>query len=160
VQIRKRAWVYLIVGPLPQAVGYVGGPLALARLGAKRGWRSGAPQSANLLGLVPLAAGAGMLGAAILSHYQSAPDEVSLTIVPDYLATGGAYQLTRNPMYVGGGLMQVGWTVLLGSVPVGLTTIAYLIGIDRLGIPFEERLLHRRFGELYDRYRAGVPRWL
>lgn len=158
--MRKRAWVYVVVGPLPQAVGYVGGPLVLARLGVKHGWRSGRPQRGNVLGLVPLAAGAGLLGAAILSHYRSAPEEVRLSVVPEYLATGGAYRLTRNPMYVGGALMQVGWAILLGSVPVSLTAIAYVVGMDRFGIPFEERLLHGHFETAYDRYTERVPRWL
>ncbi len=160
MRIRKRPWVYVVIGPLPQALGYVGGPLALARLGSYRGWRGGRPQRANLLGLVPLTAGAGVLAAAIASHYTAAPDEVSLSVVPEYLATGGAYAATRNPMYLGGALMQAGWAILLGSVPVGVTAVAYLIGMDRLGIPFEERLLHQRFGESYDGYRDRVPRWL
>jgi protein-S-isoprenylcysteine O-methyltransferase Ste14 len=107
-----------------------------------------------------LTAGSGLLAAAIASHYRAAPDEVSLSVVPEYLATGGAYAMTRNPMYVGGALMQAGWAILLGSFPVGVTAIAYLIGMDRLGIPFEERLLQRRFGESYDGYKARVPRWL
>lgn len=160
MRIRKRPWVYVLVGPVPQAVGYVGGPLALARLGSYRGWRAGRPGRANLVGLVPLTAGTALLAAAIASHYSAAPDEVSLSVVPEYLATGGAYALTRDPMYVGGALMQAGWAILLGSIPVGITTVAYVIGMDRLGIPFEERLLHRRFGESYDSYQARVPRWL
>ncbi len=160
VRVRKRAWVYLLIGPLPQAVGYVGGPLALARLGELRGWRGGTPRFANLIGLGPLTAGAAVLGAAIMSHYKAAPDQVSLAIVPEYLATGGAYQRSRNPMYVGGALMQIGWTILLGSVPVGLTTIVYVFGMNRFGIPFEERLLSERFGSSYDAYKRRVPRWL
>ena len=68
--------------------------------------------------------------------------------------------MTRNPMYVGGALMQAGWATSWAASRWGVTAIAYLIGMDRLGIPFEERLLHSRFGESYDGYTARVPRWL
>lgn len=160
MRTHKRAWVYALVGPLPQAIGYVGLPLAISRLGTTRGWHGGRPRLTNLLGLLPLATGAGVLGWAVISHYRAAPDDMELTVVPTYLATGGAYRLTRNPMYIGGALMQTGWALLLGSLPVGLTTVAYMIGMDRYGIPFEERLLHDRFGPSYDTYARDVPRWL
>lgn len=160
MRIRKRAWVCALVGPLPQAIGSVGLPLGISRLGRIRGWQGGRPGPVNLLGLLPLTAGAGVLGWAVMSHYRAAPDDMELTVVPTYLATGGAYRLTRNPMYVGGALMQTGWALLLGSLPAGLTTVAYMIGMDRCGIPFEERLLHDRFGRSYDAYARAVPRWL
>lgn len=160
MRIRKRAWVYALVGPLPQAIGYIGLPLAISRLGRIRGWHGASPRPTNLLGLLPLAAGAGVLGWAVISHYRAAPDDMEVTVVPTYLATDGAYRLTRNPMYIGGALMQIGWASLLGSLPVGLTTVAYMIGMDRCGIPFEERLLHDRFGPTYDSYARCVPRWL
>lgn len=85
---------------------------------------------------------------------------MKLSIVPEYLATDGVYRVTRNPMYLGGASMQVGWAILLGSYPVALTCLAYVVGLDRLGIPFEERMLHRRFGVSYDTYRDSVPRWM
>jgi len=101
-----------------------------------------------------------LLAWAIGSHYRAAPEQAELTLVPTYLVDGGAYALTRNPMYVGGASMLFGWVVLLGSVPVALAAVAYIVGMDRAGIPFEERLLHVRFGDSYDRYRDNVPRWL
>jgi protein-S-isoprenylcysteine O-methyltransferase Ste14 len=104
--------------------------------------------------------GAGWLGWAIVSHYDAAPDEAKLTIVPTYLARGGAYAMTRNPMYVGGATMLAGWSLLLGSLPVAGATLAYVAGLSTAGVPFEERLLLDRFGESYDAYRRAVPRWL
>ena len=158
--MRKRAWVFALVGPLPQALGYVAGPLALARAGRRRGWRDRRPGPANRIGLLPLLAGATVMAAAIRSHYRAAPEVASLSVVPSYLAQDGIYAITRNPMYLGGALMQLGWSILLGSLPVAGVGVTYVLGMDRLGIPFEERLLHERFGPAYDSYRARVPRWL
>ena len=148
------------VASLTQVAGYVGGPLAISRLGRRHGWRNGRPGPANLLGLVPLAAGAAVVTWAIVSHYDTAPDEWRVTVVPEYLVSGGAYRVTRNPMYVGGTMMQLGWGLLLGSGPVLAAGAIFVTGMDRVGIPFEERLLHKRFGASYDAYREQVPRWL
>jgi protein-S-isoprenylcysteine O-methyltransferase Ste14 len=97
---------------------------------------------------------------AITSHWETAPAVGRVTVLPDYLVRGGAYRVTRNPMYVGGATMQLGWAILLGSVPVLTALTAFVAGMDRLGMPFEERMLHDRFGASYDEYRDEVPRWL
>lgn len=160
MEIRKRAWVFAVLGPLPQAAGYIGGPIALSGRGRRHGWRDGRPGALNRLGGLPLIVGASVLGAAIVSHYRAAPEAARVTVVPSYLATGGIYRMTRNPMYLGGALMQAGWAVFFGSVPVGVALVLYVVGIDRVGIPFEERLLHDRFGLSYDTYRRQVPKWI
>jgi hypothetical protein len=158
MEIRKRKLVYAIFGPLSQALGYVGGPLAIARRDRRRGWRDGRLRPANLWGLVPLAGGAAMLGWAISSHYEAAPKQAKLTVVPTYLARGGAYAHTRNPMYLGGAAMQIGWSVLVGSTRLAGAAGAYVLAMQVLGVPFEERLLERRFGDSYASYKQSVPR--
>ena len=158
--MRKRKTTYALLGPLPHAIVYVGAPLAVSRLGRHHGWENGRPGAANVLGLVPLAAGAAMLAWAIVSHYQTAPDEAKVTVVPTYLVKGGAYAVTRNPMYVSGAAMHAGWAVFLGSVPVAATCAVYIAGMASAGVPFEEGLLHQKFGASYDAYRTQVPRWL
>src|SRR5436853_5477150 len=50
VRLRKRKVVY-VLGSLPQVLGYVGGPLALSRLGRRHGWPPGRPGPANRLAL-------------------------------------------------------------------------------------------------------------
>ena len=160
MELRKRKLTYVVLGPLPQVAGYVAAPLLLARDGKRHGWRGGRPSAINLAGVGPLIAGAAMLGWAIASHYQEAPKSAPLTVVPTYLAERGAYSVTRNPMYVGGAAMQVGWSVLLGSTRLAMIAIGYLAAMDLFGVPFEERLLERRFGYSYIVYKRHVPRWL
>ena len=160
MRIRKRGWLFALIGPVPQAVGYVGGPLAISRLGRRHGWRHHRPSAGNLAGLAPLVVGAGVIGAAIAGHEDTAPEDMKLAVVPEYLVTTGIYGRTRNPMYLGGALMQTGWAILLGSLPVAGACAAFLLCLDRLGIPFEERLLVARHGAAYDEYRRRVPRWL
>ena len=47
-----------------------------------------------------------------------------------------------------------------GRLVIGISAGSSAHDYEAVGIPFEERLLRRRFGESYDRYRRSVPRWL
>ena len=158
--MKKRRATFAILGPLPQALGYIGGPLALSRRARRHGWSEDRPGPLNLAGAIPIVVGAAFVGAAIVAHYRAAPDEAPVSLVPDYLVKGGVYSVTRNPMYVGGALMQAGWAAFFGSVPNAAALAVYVSGLNFAGIPFEERLLRRKFGASYDEYRRRVPRWI
>ena len=159
-RVRKRKLVYAVVGPAPHLLVYAAVPIAIGRRGRRHGWSNGRPGALNWLGSIPVALGAGILGWAIASHYRAAPDEAELAVVPTYLARGGAYARTRNPMYLGGATMQAGWSIVFGSVPLAAITAGYVSAMSAVAVPFEERLLRRKFGASYDRYRQSVPRWL
>lgn len=76
------------------------------------------------------------------------------------LVTGGAYRLTRNPMYVGLTLTYVGVAAIQGQIwPILLLPLLELY-VDRIVIPVEEMRLRETFGAAYERYCAGVPRWI
>lgn len=169
MRLRKRKASYAVTS-MAELVLYNGGPLILSGVGRRHGWDSG-PGPANLLGLLPIAGGAALLVWAVVSHYSTAPEEADVdlarlakgdfgVLVPEYLVRSGAYNVTRNPMYLGGGLGMIGWAALFGSVPIGAVALVFLAGVDRVGIPFEERLLRRKFGESYDVYCAHVARWI
>ncbi len=97
---------------------FVGVPLELSRLDKRHGWSDGRPGPVNLVGLLPLGAGAALLLWAMSSHYRAAPQGWEIRIAPDYLLRGGPYRYSRNPMYVGEAAIWAGWAVLLGSPPV------------------------------------------
>ena len=151
---------YLVLGPLPHLAGYVGGPLRVSRKGRRRGWTKGRPGRANVLGLIPVGAGAAFIAWAALGHYRKSPDEARLTPTPDYLVTEGPYAITRNPMYVGGAAMWAGWSLFFGNLRVAASGLGWFLAINRWGIPFEERMLQRKFGDTYEDYRRRVPRWI
>jgi protein-S-isoprenylcysteine O-methyltransferase Ste14 len=81
------------------------------------------------------------------------------TSTPEIIG-GGAYRLSRNPMYVGMSLFQAGigvaaangWILLL--VPVSMAVV------HATAIRHEEAYLERKFGETYLAYRRSVRRWL
>jgi len=154
----SRAVTFLLQGSVIPAI-FVGVPLSLSRMGRRHGWSAGRPGPANLAGVLPLGAGAGLMVWAMSSHYRAAPQGWELAPTPDYLLAGGAYQLSRNPMYVGEAAIWAGWAVLFGSLPVA-TGLAVLTAVQSGAIRMEERMLHQRWGDSYDEYRARVPRWV
>lgn len=76
------------------------------------------------------------------------------------LVTSGIYRFTRNPMYVGMGLLLLAWAVWLSSLAALPGPLVFVAYITRWQIRPEERVLQRIFGDDYTRYRARVRRWL
>jgi protein-S-isoprenylcysteine O-methyltransferase Ste14 len=138
---------------------FVGAPVALSELGKRHGWSAGRPGAANLVGVIPLGAGATLLVWAISSHYRNAPQGWKISFAQDYLLESGPYRFSRNPMYVGEAAIWTGWAILFGSVPVA-TGLLVIAGVQAVSVRVEERALKRRWGAAYDAYRERVPRWI
>ena len=155
---RKLA-AYVGIGWVPHALGYVALPLLVARRADGKGWRSRIGRR-SIVGLPCLAAGVGFIGSALASHYRASPDEPQLVVRPDYLATTGAYAISRNPLYLGGAFMWTGWAVVLASKAVVIAGTALFSFLAFVGVPYEERMLRRRLGPAYVAYTHDVPRWL
>ncbi|MDP3958305.1 MAG: methyltransferase [bacterium] len=72
----------------------------------------------------------------------------------------GPYRFTRNPTYVGLSLLTLGFALVMNSLLV-LLGVLVSFHIVHLGIvKREERLLAKKYGEDYERYRSKVRPWL
>lgn len=78
---------------------------------------------------------------------------------PRRLVTAGPYAISRNPMYVGWGLVHLGVAMNVGSVWI-LGTIAPAAVMLHRQVLREERQLHGLFGEGFLRRCATVPRYV
>lgn len=76
------------------------------------------------------------------------------------LVTSGVFRWTRNPMYLGLALALLGWAAFLAHPLAALGVPVFVVWMSRWQIPHEERALAALFGAEFDRYRAGVRRWL
>ena len=76
------------------------------------------------------------------------------------LVTGGIYQFTRNPMYVGVALVLLGVSVWLWWWPALLGPVAFIGYISRFQVRPEERALADKFGAEYQAYCERVRRWV
>src|SRR5580704_12492148 len=159
-------WLALALAPVVWLVAlpavHAGIPWALSHLGPRYGWADGGPSGWNLLGCVPVAVGAVLLAWIMvfgLSRYRELPERVPTDWSPAFLMTGGPYAISRHPMYIGELALWLGWAILYGSIPVliGFVVLAAVVGFLA---PREERALEAKFGEVYRRYKARVPRWV
>ena len=78
---------------------------------------------------------------------------------PQSLVTSGPYAVSRNPMYVGWGLLQLGIGVITRSGWV-LATLPFVGVAVHHGVLQEERRLEETFGDEYRRYVAKVGRYV
>ncbi len=76
------------------------------------------------------------------------------------IATDGPFALTRNPIYLGFALMQVGVGLWTDRLAVVLMVIPAIVATNNLVIAREEAYLARKFGTPYEDYLTRVRRWL
>jgi len=79
---------------------------------------------------------------------------------PSTLVAGGAFRLTRNPMYLGMALILAGTAVALGGLVALSCPLMFMVAVDRWFIRTEEANAEAAFGAAYVAYRRKVRRWL
>jgi protein-S-isoprenylcysteine O-methyltransferase Ste14 len=119
------------------------GPLALPAPGYVR----------HLIGW-PLAAA----GARLIERSWTAAMQVDLAH-PARLVTGGPYAVSRNPMYIGWAVLQLGAGLVRGSGWM-IVAVPVAAAMVHRGVRREERTLDDAFGDEFRRYRATVPRYV
>jgi protein-S-isoprenylcysteine O-methyltransferase Ste14 len=72
----------------------------------------------------------------------------------------GPYRFTRNPMYLGITLMQVGIGLAVNNLWICLLAAPALFVVHFIAVLPEERYLSEKFGENYKAYLAKVRRYL
>jgi protein-S-isoprenylcysteine O-methyltransferase Ste14 len=79
---------------------------------------------------------------------------------PVKFIAAGPYKYVRNPMYIGGFILLIGFGFFHYSISI-LVLSLILIFLFHLFVVFvEERGLLMRFGESYIEYKKSVNRWL
>ncbi len=76
------------------------------------------------------------------------------------IVESGPYRVTRNPIYLGMFLGQVGLAVAFNSLWLYVTLVPFALVIRYGVVAREEAYLERKFGDVYRAYRARVRRWL
>ena len=111
------------------------------------------------MGILLMALGLGIGGAAFATFKRSGTP-VRPGAEPTHFVTTGPYRITRNPMYLGLLTFLIGWFFVSESPYFLIPPVLFFLAINFLLIPFEERLLVDRFGEVYEGYRKRVRRWI
>lgn len=124
---------------------------------AGHGWSGVSRVAATAVGLTMLALGVAMLVTAAVALGGA------LTPFPAPKRDGdvvdrGVYRLVRHPMYGGGLLLALGWTILFASVVSLVFTTLLAVFLDLKSRREERWLVERLDG--YEAYRRATPRRL
>jgi protein-S-isoprenylcysteine O-methyltransferase Ste14 len=117
------------------------------------------PSPWNLAGLLPIAFGV-WINLAADRAIHAARTTVKPEEQPAALITTGAFAISRNPMYLGFAAILAGAAIMLGVCTPGLMVIVFIVLMEVLFIPVEQRNLERVFGPAWQDYRRRVRRCL
>jgi len=133
----------------------------LAGIGIDRIWPLSMPlglhgplYSGIILALVLVLAGLCMF------EFHKAGTDVRPDRPDSVLITSGPYCHSRNPLYIGLTLVQVGAAMWFNNAWVLAMTAVSVAVISRYAIRREERYLERLFGTAYLDYKQRVRRWI
>ena len=80
--------------------------------------------------------------------------------IPSTLIVSGPFSLSRHPMYLGMSLTLFGEAIILGSLASFLIPILFIILIEKLFIPTEEKTLITWFPKEYSDYQKRKRKWI
>lgn len=115
----------------------------------------------RIVGGLLAGASLGLMGASVLAFRRA--DTTLNPHEPDQataLVQTGVFGVTRNPIYLGMAGILLGHAIGRRSWPAGLPIALFLLVMDRIQIPAEERALAEKFGSEFEGYARRVPRWL
>jgi protein-S-isoprenylcysteine O-methyltransferase Ste14 len=75
------------------------------------------------------------------------------------IATAGPYSVSRNPLYMGMILLNIGIGCIVNSLWIFFLSAGLAAALQKGVIEPEETYLEKKFGDKYLRYKARVPRW-
>jgi len=72
----------------------------------------------------------------------------------------GPYKYVRNPMYIGGLILLIGFGLYERSISILLLTLPLFLLVHSFVVFYEEPTLTRKFGSSYQEYSRAVCRWI
>lgn len=104
------------------------------------------------------------LGAALLVWAKAAFDRRRTPLEPwkatKAIVDDGPFRFSRNPVYIGFAVIQLGIGVWYDALAVVLLTLVPVVMTATMIVPREEAYLRRKFGAEYEAYCSRVGRWV
>src|SRR5262245_22535075 len=111
-------------------------------------------------GLVPLAAGIGLLLWCVRNFYVAGEGTLAPWDPPRHLVVVGPYRVSRNPMYLAVDLILIGWAIGFRSRWLLLYALVMMVAFHLRVVLHEEPFLARTHRQEWPRYMERVPGWL
>jgi protein-S-isoprenylcysteine O-methyltransferase Ste14 len=77
----------------------------------------------------------------------------------EFVATG-PYLYVRNPMYIGGLILLIGFGLYRHSITILIFSVVYMIIFHLFVVYYEEPTLGKQFGKSYEDYKRKTNRWI
>jgi len=113
----------------------------------------------NYLGIILIIFG-GIINLWTDSFFKKKKTTVKPQEMPSCLIESGPFKISRHPMYFGMVSILFGMAIFLGSMITFVFPIIFIIIIEKLFIPVEEKNLEKKFGNKYINYKKSVRRWI
>lgn len=110
------------------------------------------------IGAIVAAAGVALVATAI-GAFRGAGEDPRPWTVTGGVIDSGLYAWSRNPMYLGMAITELGLSIAIGSALGVLLTFVAVAVVGATVIAREEEYLEAKFGGAYRRYRERVRRW-
>lgn len=110
-------------------------------------------------GIVLIALGVGLIAWARILFARTGQNPIPWKPSPE-LILQGPYRFTRNPMYAGMTLIQVGLGVAFNNLWIAALAACALLAVHVTAVLPEERYLSAKFGDDYRAYLGRVRRYL
>ncbi|MBK7908067.1 MAG: isoprenylcysteine carboxylmethyltransferase family protein [Gemmatimonadetes bacterium] len=131
----------------------------LAGIMLHRAW----PTHARPAGWYPVGVTLVAIGAALLVWAKVVFDRQRTPLEPwkatKAIVDEGPFARSRNPVYIGFAIIQVGLGVWTDKLAVVLLVVVPVLMTAALVVPREEAYLRRKFGAVYEDYCSRVRRW-
>ncbi len=118
------------------------------------------PEWTRTLGLVLLVAGGAVALACITTFAARGEGTPAPFDPPRKFVAVGPYKFVRNPMYLGGWILLIGFGLYKRSPAILVFALPWLLFAHLFVILYEEPHLRATFGAPYDIYCRSVHRWL
>jgi len=118
------------------------------------------PEWCAAAGTAAMAAGAIVTVWCVGGFVVSGRGTPALFDAPRRLVAWGPYRHTRNPMYIGGALLLMGFGLFERSPSIVVFVPAWWLMFHLLAVFYEEKILRVKFGADYDDYCRRTPRWI
>lgn len=79
---------------------------------------------------------------------------------PTSFEATGPFRISRHPMYLGMAAILLGLAIFLGSLITFIFPVFFIILMEIMFIPFEEKNLEKAFRKDYLNYKEKVRRWI
>jgi protein-S-isoprenylcysteine O-methyltransferase Ste14 len=118
------------------------------------------PAGTKVVGVIAVTLGAVVVSACAAVFVARGRGTPAIFDPPRKFVATGPYKFVRNPMYIGGSMLLIGFGLYRQSPAILLYSVVIILLFHLYVIFIEEPGLESRFGESYFAYKQSVNRWL